>query len=36
MDEFDELIAEARKQAKKAAMKRSDISAAVKKTRARR
>ena len=36
MDEFDELILEARKQARKAGMKRSDISAAVKKTRARR
>ena len=36
MDEFGELILEARKQARRAGMKRSDISAAVKKTRARR
>jgi AbrB family looped-hinge helix DNA binding protein len=36
MGEFDELIAEARKQARWAGMKRSDISAAVKKARARR
>jgi len=36
MGEFDELLAEARNQARKAGMKRSDISAAVKKTRARR
>jgi len=36
MDEFDELIAEARKQARQAGMKRSDISAAVKKSRVRR
>jgi len=36
MGEFDELIAEARKQARRAGMKRSDITAAVKKSRARR
>lgn len=36
MGEFDELIAEARKQARREGMKRSDISAAVKKSRARR
>jgi len=36
MDEFEELISEARKQARRAGMKRSDISAAVKKARARR
>ena len=36
MGEFDELIAEARKQARRAGMKRSDISAAIKKSRARR
>ena len=36
MGEFDELIAEARKQARRAGMKRSDISAGVKKTRTRR
>ena len=36
MGEFDELIAKARKQARRAGMKRSDISAAVKKSRARR
>ena len=36
MGEFDELIAEARKQARWAGMKRSDVSAAVKKARARR
>jgi AbrB family looped-hinge helix DNA binding protein len=36
MGEFDELIAEARKQARRAGMKRSDISAAVKKSRAPR
>ena len=33
MSEFDELITEARRQAKKAGMKRSDISAAVAKVR---
>ena len=33
MDDFDELIAQAREQARKARMKRSDITAAVKKTR---
>ena len=36
MGEFDELIAEARKQARRAGMKRSDISAAVNESRARR
>lgn len=36
MGEFDELIEEARKQARLAGMKRSDISAAVKEARARR
>ena len=33
MEDFDELIARARKQAKKAGLKRSDISAAIKKVR---
>ena len=36
MGEFDELIAEARKQDRRAGMKRSDIAAAVKRSRARR
>jgi len=36
MDEFDDLLDEARRQARKAGMKRSDISAALKKVRARR
>ena len=33
LDEFDDLIAEARKQARKAGMKRSDIAAALAKVR---
>jgi AbrB family looped-hinge helix DNA binding protein len=33
LDEFDDLIAEARKQARKAGMKRSDIKAALTKVR---
>jgi AbrB family looped-hinge helix DNA binding protein len=33
LDEFDDLIAEARKQARKAGMKRSDIDAALSKVR---
>ena len=33
MEEFDELIAEARKQARQAGMKRSDITAAIAKVR---
>ena len=36
MDEFGSLISEARKQAKKAGLKRSDISAAIRKARARK
>lgn len=36
MGEFDELIAEGRKQARRAGMKRSDVCVAVKKSRARR
>jgi len=36
MEEFDALIADARRQAKEAGLKRSDISAAVAKARARR
>ncbi len=36
MKEFDELIAEARKQARLAGMKRSDITAAIAKVRDRR
>lgn len=36
MGELDELLAEARKQARQAGMKRSDISAAIKKVRASR
>ncbi|MDP3012656.1 MAG: AbrB/MazE/SpoVT family DNA-binding domain-containing protein [Candidatus Subteraquimicrobiales bacterium] len=36
MNEFDELITEARQRAKKAGMKKSDISAAVKKVRDRK
>ena len=36
MDEFDELIMEARNQARKAGMKRSDITQAVKKARSGR
>jgi AbrB family looped-hinge helix DNA binding protein len=35
MEDFDALIAEARRQAKKAGMKRSDIAAAVAKARGR-
>lgn len=35
MDEFDTLIAEARKQAKKAGFKKSDITAAIAKARSR-
>ena len=35
MDEFDELIARARKQAKEAGLKRSDIKKALKKVRER-
>jgi AbrB family looped-hinge helix DNA binding protein len=34
MEEFDSLIAEARKQARQAGMKRSDIAAAISKARA--
>ncbi len=36
MNEFDELITEARQRAKKAGMKKSDISVAVKKVRDRK
>lgn len=36
MDEFDDLLDEARRQARKAGMKRSDISVVLKKVRARR
>ena len=36
MEDFDELIKEARKQAKRAGLKRSDISAAVSNARGRR
>ena len=36
MDEFDELIAEARRQARQAGMKRSDVSAAVAAARGRK
>jgi AbrB family looped-hinge helix DNA binding protein len=35
MEDFDELIAQARKQAKKAGMKRSDITAAIAKVRSK-
>ena len=35
MSEFDQLISEARKQAKKAGMKKSDITAAIQKVRKR-
>jgi AbrB family looped-hinge helix DNA binding protein len=35
-DEFDDLVSKARRQARKAGMKRSDIGAAVKKVRGRR
>jgi len=36
MDEFDDLISKARKQARKAGLKQSDITAAVKKARGQR
>jgi hypothetical protein len=36
MDEFDELIRKARRQARKTGMKRSDIKAAVTEVRSRR
>ncbi len=36
MSEFDQLISEARKQAKKAGMKKSDITAAIQKVRKRK
>lgn len=36
MEQFDNLIAEARRQAKRAGMKRSDVSAAVKRVRGKR
>ena len=36
MEEFDELIAEARRQAKKAGVKRSDVAAAIAKVRGRK
>ena len=36
MEQFDDLIAEARRQAKHASLKRSDISAAVKRVRSKR
>jgi len=36
LEEFDDLITEARKQARRAGLKRSDISAAVAKVRGRR
>ena len=36
LEEFDELIMEARKQARKAGLKRSDIPAAIRKVRRRR
>lgn len=36
MAEFDEVIAEARRQARKAGLKRSDIAAAVRKARTRK
>ncbi len=35
MDEFDQLISEARKQARKAGMKKTDITAAIQKVRKR-
>ena len=35
MEDFEELLAEAREKARKAGMKRSDISAAIKKARAK-
>ena len=36
MNEFDDLIAQARKQARKAGMKRSDIPSAIRKARGRK
>jgi AbrB family looped-hinge helix DNA binding protein len=36
MDQFDDLITEARRQARRASMKRSDVSAAVRRVRSRR
>ena len=36
MEQFDDLIAESRRQAKRAGMKRSDVSAAVKRVRSKR
>lgn len=36
MDQFDKLIAEARRQAKRAGMKKTDVSAAVKRVRGKR
>ena len=36
MDEFDELLAEAKRQARRAGMKRSDIGAALKAVRSRK
>ncbi len=36
MNEFDQLISEARKQAKKAGMKKTDIAAAIQKVRKRK
>jgi AbrB family looped-hinge helix DNA binding protein len=36
MNEFDQLISEARKQAKKAGMKKTDITAAIQKVRKRK
>jgi AbrB family looped-hinge helix DNA binding protein len=36
LEEFDDLIMEARKQARKAGLKRSDITAAIRKIRGRR
>ncbi len=36
MNEFDQLISEARKQAKKAGMKKADITAAIQKVRKRK
>jgi len=36
MEDFDELIAKSRKQARRAGLKRSDVAAAVKKARGRR
>lgn len=36
MEQFDDLIAESRRQAKRAGMKRSDVSSAVKQVRSKR